>query len=232
MTARRSVKTPAKIVGVIASRADLSLALRLREPPDFFELRLDLLVDLVDELEEIIPKLRAPLIITARHPREGGANNLSTQERRALLARFLPCARYVDLELRSAHALKKIVDLVRSPQRAHAQKIELIISFHDLNDTPNIARLRAKARAAHLLGATVFKIATRTDDKAQLNRLLDFSDMSISPIAAMGIGRLGRKARLELMRRGSVLNYVSLGKARVAGQLSLREAQRARSREV
>ncbi|MEY2480851.1 MAG: 3-dehydroquinate dehydratase [Verrucomicrobiota bacterium] len=220
MTARRSVKTPFKIVGVIASSADLSLALRLRQPPDFFELRLDLLFDLLDEVEKAIPKLKAPLIVTARHPLEGGANNLSIQKRRALLLRFLPRARYVDLELRSVRALKNIVDLVREKQ------IGLIVSFHDLKTTPPVWRLREKARAAQKSGADIFKIATRTDNRAQLQRLLDFQNMSISPTAAMGIGRLGRQARLELMRRGSVLNYVSLSKARVAGQLSLREAQR------
>jgi 3-dehydroquinate dehydratase len=84
-----------------------------------------------------------------------------------------------------------------------------------------------KARAAKSLGADVFKIATRTNNSGQLDRLLRFYDLSILPTAAMGIGKLGRKARLELMRRGSVLNYAHLGKTRIAGQLSLREMQRA-----
>ena len=221
MTARRSVKTPGKIVGVIASRPDLRLALQLRRPPDFFELRLDLLVDLVDEVENAIPKLSAPLIITARHPLEGGAMRLSIGRRRALLLRFLPHARYVDLELRSVKALHSIVDLAR------ARKIRRIISFHDFTNTPSVRRLREKARAAHTAGADIFKIATLTESAAQLNRLLDFFDMSILPTAAMGIGKLGRKARLELMRRGSILNYAHLGAAHIAGQLSLTEMQRA-----
>ena len=210
-----------RIVAVILSRADLRRAIELRHPPDVFELRLDALASLLDEVETLIPKLGAPLIITARHPLEGGANRLSIQERRALLLRFLPHARYVDVELRATNALRPIVDLART------KKSRRIISFHDLRNTPSIAQLCEKARAAKSLGADILKIATRTDTAVQLNRLLDFYDMSILPTAAMGIGKLGRKARLELMRRGSVLNYAHLGSTRIAGQLSLSEMQRA-----
>src|SRR5436309_482789 len=67
-----------KSVGVISSRADLRAALRLRSPPDFFELRLDALVTDIDKAERTIPKLPAPLIITARHPLEGCANRART----------------------------------------------------------------------------------------------------------------------------------------------------------
>ena len=96
-----------RVVGVIMSRGDLDLAIRMRKPPDLFELRLDHLVGDVAEVESKLPRLRAPLIITARHPREGGANGLSTRQRRDLLSRFLRRARYVDVELRSTSALRR-----------------------------------------------------------------------------------------------------------------------------
>jgi 3-dehydroquinate dehydratase type I len=224
MAARRSVKAKSRrprTVGVISSRADLTRAIATRRPPDLFELRLDALASRADEVETLIPKLAAPLIMTARDPREGGTNRLSITERRALFLRFMPHALYVDVELRSAIALRSVIHLARR------KKIGRIISFHDLTNTPSIARMCEKARAAKSLGADVFKIATRTDTARQLDRLLRFYDMSILPTAAMGIGKLGRKARLELMRRGSVLNYAHLGNARLAGQLSLGEMQRA-----
>ena len=40
----------------------------MRKPPDLFELRLDRLAGIVDQLENKLPMLRAPLIVTARHP--------------------------------------------------------------------------------------------------------------------------------------------------------------------
>src|SRR5215210_7329798 len=148
-------KAPApQLVAVIASRADLSRALRLRNPPDFYELRVDTLPFL---WREEPPEFAVPLVITARHPREGGANELSLQERRDLLLRFLPGAAYLDIELRSARAMGPLLE------RARSKKVRTILSVHDFTTTPGAARLRAMALAAHSLGAAIFKIVTRTD---------------------------------------------------------------------
>ena len=212
----------AQIVGVIFSRADLRRAVRMANPPDLFEVRLDALIDRLDETKTAIEKLRRPLIMTARHPREGGENKLSLRERRALLLQFMPDAAYVDIELRSAPALTGIWD------EARARGIRRIISFHDLAGTPGRAELDRIAGAAQSLGADVLKIATLTDSHLQCGRLLEFfvERSSQLPIAAMGIGRLGRIARRELIRRGSILNYARLGRASVAGQPSLSEIRR------
>lgn len=207
------------LVGVITGTAELELARRLSSSPDLFELRLDHFVGSEDELERKISILTAPLIVTARHPAEGGANNLSIQRRRALLLRFLPRAQYVDLELRSVHALRSVFHLART------KKIHRIISFHDFKSTPPVRALLAKARAAKRAGAEIFKVATRVDTPTQLQRLLDFlanKDVDLA-LSVMGIGKLGRKSRRELMRRGSVLNYASLGRTRIPGQPALSE---------
>jgi 3-dehydroquinate dehydratase I len=219
-------------VGVIASRADLDAAIQMRKPPDLLELRLDCLLDAVDQLETKLPKLRAPLIITARHPAEGGANKLSVQQRRNLLSRFLHRASYVDVELRSASALGALLKLARR------KNVRRIISFHDLKSTPDSRRLRAKARAAKSRGADIFKVATRTDTPAQLARLLDFmkkkepflrsakrsqTDVDL-PISAMGIGKLGAISRVLLAGCGSVLVYGSVAEASdIEGQMSLEQ---------
>ena len=213
---------PAQIVGVILSPADLRRAVRMPNPPDLFELRLDALVDRLDEIKKAIGKLRCPLIITARHPREGGENQLSLRERRALLLQFLPLAGWLDLELRSASALAAVWE------EARACHIHRIISFHDFSGTPGRARLDRIVRAAQSLGADVLKVATRTDTPAQFARLLEFFATTAPhlPVAAMGLGRLGKKSRRELMRGGSVLNYAHLGESSLPGQPSLRELQR------
>ena len=213
---------PAQIVGVILSPADLRRAVRMPNPPDLFELRLDALVDRLDEIKNAIGKLRRPLIITARHPREGGENQLSLRERRALLLQFLPLAAWLDLELRSASALAAVWE------EARACHIHRIISFHDFSGTPGRARLDRIARETQSLGADVLKVATRTDTPAQFARLLEFFAATAPhlPVAAMGLGRLGKKSRRELMRGGSVLNYAHLGESSLPGQPSLRELQR------
>ncbi|MDP9254368.1 MAG: type I 3-dehydroquinate dehydratase [Verrucomicrobiota bacterium] len=210
-------------VGVIFSKTDLQRAFRLRRLPDLFELRLDGLVGATDELRDAIPKLRVPFIVTARSAAEGGANNLSLARRRELLLCFLPGAAYVDVELRSASGLSAVLKL------AHARKVRLILSLHDLKATPTPSALSAAARRACSLGADIFKLATRTDRLDQLNRLLEFleSGSALVPISVMGIGKLGRVSRARLAQAGSVLNYAHLGRATIEGQWSLAQLRTA-----
>ena len=234
-----TTRSPAKdgrrprVVGVIMSQTDLDLAIRMRDLPDLFELRLDHLVrppsvaaatcgatEIVDELEEKVSRLRAPLIVTARHPQEGGANQLNLRQRRDLLSRFLRPARYIDIELRSAAGLHSLSKLARK------KNVLRIISFHDLKATPDLGRLQFKARRAKSLGADIFKVATRTDTPAQLARLLDFitrKDLDLA-VSAMGIGKLGAISRVLLAYRGSALIYGSVAATGdIEGQMSLEQ---------
>jgi len=232
MTARRSVRATRQfLVGVIASAADLRFAAAMREPPDLFELRLDCLLSIVDQLERKMSILGSPIIITARDPREGGANNLSLRQRRDLLLRFLPHAKYLDVELRSAGAFKSLLVSARK------QNVRRILSFHNFRSTPSAQSLRSKASLAKARGADVFKVACRTDTPAQLTRVLDFvTDKDVDlPVSVMGIGKLGAISRLLLARCGSFLNYASLQQSVVEGQLSidvLRSALRKRERNT
>ncbi len=211
-----------QIVGVIFSRADLQRALRMRNPPDLFELRLDAFVGSIDAVRDAIERLPAPFIITARDPREGGANDLSLPRRRALFLQFLPRAAFVDVELRSARSLAPLL------QSAGALNLRTIISFHDFHSTPPASRLDEIVSRARSLGAGFVKIATRTDTPAQLETLLDFFERQrrAADVVAMGIGKLGRASRLELARRGCLLNYAHLGSAVATGQLSIRDLRR------
>ena len=209
-----------RLVGVIASLPDLRRAMGMRQPPNLFELRLDQLVRVIHDVEREISRLRSPLIITARHPHEGGANNLSLQQRRTLLTRFLPHADYIDIELRSVVALRPLLALAKQ------RKIGRIISFHDFQSTPAPRILVAKARAAEAHGASIFKIATRIDRPLELGRLLDLmaNPNTRVPVSAMGIGHLGSISRVLLARAGSALIYGSLmARTDIEGQLSLEE---------
>lgn len=220
MMAHRPIKRRPRVVGVIASRADLERAVRMRRPPDLFELRLDRLASMADQVESALPKLRRPLIITARDPREGGANKLRLRQRRDLLARFLNHADYIDVELRSASALLPSLGLAKN------KNVRRIISFHNFKSTPSARILSAKARDARSQGADIFKVATRTDTPMELGRLLEFmiSSRLELALAVMGVGKLGAISRILLARTGSVLIYASVGAAAdVEGQMSLEQ---------
>jgi 3-dehydroquinate dehydratase type I len=91
--------------------------------------------------------------------------------------------------------------------------------------------LKTKIRAAKVRGADIFKIATRTDTPAYLERLLDFVagnnvDLAIS---AMGMGKLGALSRIVLAQLGSVLIYASVRRPTIEGQLSIQQLRSALS---
>jgi 3-dehydroquinate dehydratase-1 len=211
-----------KIVGVLATTAALEKAVRLRFPPNFFELRLDALHRSLPQVEKTLAQLRAPLIITARHPAEGGRHGLSDAARRELLQRFLARGTFADLELRSLGELRPVVEAARR------ERVGLIVSCHHLDDTPLLEELERQLKAAKTSGADIFKIVTRTDTHAQVDRLLDFFSRNCGalPIAAMGAGKLGAESRRRLAQLGSALVYGSVGQPNAEGQPSLAKLRR------
>ena len=219
---------PHGVVGVVADRAALEKATRLRAWPDFFELRLDALRGDLRELERTLPRLRAPLICTARHPAEGGLGDLRLTTRTSLLRRFLPAAALLDVELRSAPQMGALLaEAARAP-------VAILLSSHHLRDTPTAEKLRAELDAALRYRPAIYKLATRTDTSAQLDRLLAFfaENVSRQPLAAMGFGKLGAESRRQLLRLGSVLNYAALGAPNAPGQLTLGQLRRTRAAYV
>src|SRR5437867_6744266 len=131
MNAHRRSKIPAcALVGVVASIDELRLATKMRARPDLFELRLDHLPNL---RESQLMKLRRPLIITARHPAEGGKKLQSG--RHDLLLKFLPQAKFVDVELRSLRELREVWE------EARRLRVDRICSLHDFERTPEPALL-------------------------------------------------------------------------------------------
>lgn len=220
MTGDRSIASRPRVVGVVASYNDLERAVRLRKPPHLFELRLDSLAHIADRVENLLPRLRAPLIITARIASEGGGRVLGPRQRRDLLARFLHHADYIDVELRSAPALQPLLSLAKN------SNVQRIISFHDFRRTPSVQTLSAKAHEAKSHGADIFKVATRTETPIDLGRLLQLMTRNRwnLPLAVMGIGKLGAISRVLLARAGSTLIYGSVGSvSHVEGQMSLEQ---------
>jgi len=212
--------SPGAVVGTLHTVSSLSEGLKLRQGAlDFLELRVDAFaaadgMDL-NELEQSVARLNIPLIVTVRHPLEGGAGSLKLEKRRELFGRFLPYASLIDVELRSADALRDVI------AGAHTQGIAVIFSHHDFRATPSLARLRELRRKVACAGGSVFKLASMTHTARDLAVLVDFlaaSRTSAPALAVMGMGAFGKISRLTLGRAGSVLNYGYLDRAQVSGQ--------------
>jgi 3-dehydroquinate dehydratase-1 len=212
-----------RLVGVIASSAALVRATRLRRPPDLFELRLDALRDSLGELDLAIPRLRAPLILTARHPAEGGQGSLGVARRRKLFERFLEHAALIDLELRSVRHFSALLTKMRN------RGTGLLLSIHELREAPSANELLRLTHLAAAYQPSIFKIVIRTDTPGQLDQLMNFfleTHASSFPIAAMGIGKLGHQSRRQLLHLGSALTYGSIGDPVAEGQPTLTQLRR------
>jgi 3-dehydroquinate dehydratase-1 len=223
MTLGRQPKRPlAAIVGVIASSDELRLARGMRKPPDVFELRLDCLHGL---RESEVARLKRPLIITARHPAEGGVGDMTDGRRRELLLKFLPRAAFVDIELRSVPALKEIWD------EAGRQKIRRICSVHDFDATPPLARLHKQFNCAKKSGADLFKVVSRAESIDDLVVLLQFlrSQTEGGRLCVMATGKFGVISRLLFPECGSAFVYAPLRHRLHDGQLTLEQLRRLRN---
>jgi len=194
------------VVGVVDSPAARRLALRLQAGAlDVLEWRADCLPG-----ARKLPDSIFPWILTVRHPREGGMGNLADPERERLFLRLLPGAAFVDLELRSFRAMRRVLEV--------AKGVRIIASFHDFQRTPGAAALRDLAGRAEDSGADILKIATRATEPEDIVRLLELFSLSSLPVAVMGMGPLGFSSRLLFAASGSVLNYGWLHRPNVPGQ--------------
>ena len=205
------------VVGTVYSADSLAAAQGLAREvgPDLLELRVDHFARQPGRLDVLAARAPLPLLVTVRHPAEGGASpGLDTAARRRLYERFLPAAAFVDVELRSLRALAGTV------ARAKANGVRVVASVHDFQAVPGAPKLRELATRAVDAGADVFKVAATVNRPGELARLLDLlDDERRLPLAVMGMGPLGRVSRLALAAAGSVLNYGYLGKRpQVPGQ--------------
>ena len=205
------------VVGVIASTDELRFASRMRAPPDLFELRLDHLPNLQ---ESQLSRLRRPLIVTARHPAEGGQKLLCS--RGDLLRRFLPRTKFVDVELRSLRELHKVWT------ESRRLGVGRICSLHDFKGTPALSVLHRQLLRARNAGADIFKLVTRADTLRDLLTLFEFlwTQISLGPICVMAVGKFGPISRVLFLEAGSVFMYAPLRRALYEGQLSLEQLRK------
>jgi 3-dehydroquinate dehydratase I len=211
---KRASAAKVRVVGTTHTVAGLRAAAGLRrgQGVDVVEVRLDCLAAHDRVLTGLIGAIRLPVLLTARHPLEGGAGNLTSSRRRALLETFLPFAALIDVEGRSAGAFAGVLETVRK------KRLEIVLSSHDFKQTPTVTALARIQREALRRGADICKIAVQLRSGADLARLLLFQTGAKHPLATMGMGPLGKISRLLLPLAGSRLVYGYIDRPQVAGQ--------------
>lgn len=212
---RRAAST---VVATAHTPAGLREARALRASDvGWVEIRLDVLGAERAKLDHSLSDIQAPLLLTARHPAEGGVGMLNAAQRRGLLEKFLLMSAAIDIELRSVAGMGSLLETSR------CLRVTKIVSFHDFRGTPGLPRLRQVVRRSVSAGADIVKIATFLRGPGDLAILLLLQSAAKVPLSTMGMGPLGKVSRLLLAAAGSRLNYGYLDKPQVDGQWPARE---------
>lgn len=209
------------VVGVLASGPALTAFSQSNcqaDDCDLCELRLDTIALPGEEVRALAARITLPLILTARHPDEGGQGGLDAAHRTALIEAHLDRAAFIDVELRSALDMQALI------RRAQSRRVGVIGSFHDFVGTPSEDVLRGAVDLALQFNLDALKIATTLRGPGDLARLLQLLEsVKRPPLSVMGMGALGRASRLVLAKCGSVLNYAHLGESNAQGQWPARQ---------
>ncbi|MBX7211141.1 MAG: type I 3-dehydroquinate dehydratase [Verrucomicrobiaceae bacterium] len=201
-------------VGVVSQAEVLiSLPSDLTGECDAIELRLDQLGMAPEAIRTAVAGQRVPILLTARHPAEGGQASGSAAERMALIEPLLDLASLIDVELRSIGEMKPLID------KARACGVPVVGSFHDFQATPADEVLEGAIGFAENAGIDTVKIATFVNTTQDLIRLVNLvSARRRLRLSVMGMGTWGRVSRLLLAKCGSLLNYGFLGGSNAPGQ--------------
>jgi len=193
------------VVGSVGNNRALKLPIEATDC-DLVELRLDTLGTGPD-IRQFAENQRAshPLLLTARHPDEGGSHDLSSLQRTKILTDFLPLGSLLDLELRSLPEMGVLWEEARD------RGLIRISSWHDFERCPSQSELRETIAAMAEAGASVAKCAFWLGCPADLQRIAESLENPPLPLALMGMGPLAPSSRLLAAHFGSVLNYGYLG---------------------
>ncbi|MCK5493313.1 MAG: type I 3-dehydroquinate dehydratase, partial [Candidatus Omnitrophica bacterium] len=128
---------------------------------DVLELRVDQFADL--DIEYIVNDIRErkdigpALILTVRNAEsEGGKSNISDDKKLKIFQAVIPLVDAIDIELRSP-IISKVIDLAKKNKKL------VIVSSHNLTDTPETAILEGVLQEAVKKGADIVKVATQAN---------------------------------------------------------------------
>ena len=187
------------------------------------EIRLDRCPLTDGQIEELFSESDTPLIATCRI-----AESPSEQEaERRLRLAIEAGARFADLEIEAPAPVSK-----RFQQLCRKSGTEIIRSYHNFEDTPDIEVLQMALARCFRYGADIAKIVTTchtAEDAARIESLytivLEGVDSLQGRLVAFGMGAAGRDTRLECLRRGAPFTYAALTEeeATAHGQWSVAE---------
>jgi 3-dehydroquinate dehydratase-1 len=129
-------------------------------------------------------------------------------------------AAYVDIEIEAETLYKREI-----MQTARLQECQVILSYHNYENTPSRKQLETIIEQCFSQGADIVKIACQVHSEADSARILSLYDypnqLHQGKITAIGMGEKGKITRLAAPLLGAPFTYASqsTGKETAPGQL-------------
>jgi 3-dehydroquinate dehydratase-1 len=211
-------KNKPRICAAIVSN-DLEAVKRVEPLVDLFEVRIDLIGN---SWQELVRHLERPWIACNRSAREGGSWQGSESERiDELLGAVKLGADIVDIEL-STSGVEAVVKEIKG-------QADCLLSYHDLEETPPLGKIRDIVRNQLKIGADICKLITTARSFADnMITLQLISELSESRIVAFAMGDLGHLSRVLCPLVGGDFTYASIeeGRESAPGQITVSDLRK------
>ena len=201
-------------------------------PVDFVEWRMDWYENVTEESSviDILGLLRQylgdlPLLATFRTKQEGGMQEFSQQEYRALMNTVLTSG-YIDLvDVELFLGEKLVKELIKA---AHRAGVFVVASNHDFFKTPTKEEMIRRLCKMQELGADVLKIAvmpnTNRDVLTLLETTVEMNEVyAKKPLITMAMSGIGMISRLSGECFGSAVTFGAARKASAPGQIGVEQ---------
>ncbi len=204
--------------------------------PDLLEWRIDACeqvgsreqcVSTLSELRRCIGDI--PLLFTCRIDKEGGLQKIGQDERLNLYIAAMASGDVdiVDVELCNGQEFIQIIK-----EAAQANKVKLILSYHNFKETPSESFIYAKLVEAQNAGADIAKLAVMPKNHRDVLTLLTATNRARNesiqgPVVAMSMGAEGVVSRLAGGLFGSDITFAVGLQASAPGQIPIEELRRA-----
>lgn len=204
-----------RICAVIVSN-DPEEVKRVEPLVELYEVRIDLIGD---SWPELVKQLEKPWIACNRSAEEGGSwGGNESKRREELLSAIELGASIVDIELVTGN-LKEMVRLVK-------ERAKCLLSFHDLQGTPPLDRMREIVQKELEAGADICKVVTTArgfEDNLAVLQLI--SGFPRSRVVSFAMGPLGSASRILCPLVGGDFIYASAGEGSESapGQITVRD---------
>ncbi|XP_065854192.1 bifunctional 3-dehydroquinate dehydratase/shikimate dehydrogenase, chloroplastic-like isoform X1 [Euphorbia lathyris] len=189
---------------------------------DLAEIRVDFLENFSpkQDLEVLIKQSSLPTLVTYRPKWEGGEYDGDESKRQEALRLAMELGSdFIDVELKVAH------DFFNSIQGKKPEKVKVIVSSHNYENTPSTEEIANLAARIQATGADIVKIATTALDITDNARMFQVLVHSQVPMIGIVMAERGLMSRVLASKFGGFLTFgsVEAGVVSAPGQPTVKD---------